>query len=94
LQRLNSTALNCSDTECAFVETGRHLFFDCPCTAALWRFIQSDWASFIGDVTWHLISVPTEPPWSTRAEPFKPELFSLWMIMRSITIHVIWTTRN
>ncbi|OWZ02090.1 hypothetical protein PHMEG_00026410, partial [Phytophthora megakarya] len=93
-QRLSSDALNCGYPGCASVEPERHLFFDCPHVTPLWQFVTNDWSALIYTISWDHVWLLTAPTWPARAHLHSHDLSILWMIPKSITIHVIWTARN
>ncbi|GMF42382.1 unnamed protein product [Phytophthora fragariaefolia] len=58
------------------------------------RGLLSDWSLFVERLTWDLVCIASRPKWLSPATSFASILHMFWMTTVSITLHVIWTTRN
>jgi hypothetical protein len=95
LQGSNPRVQFCELPDCEEIETDRHLFLGCSGAAAVWRTVWSDWRCFFSSpLTWNVIALPHRIQLRSQWEHLAHPIGALWNIVRLITIHSIWTTRN
>lgn len=85
----------CPKDGCALVETERHLFFECTLAAALWTCISHDWKVFFRKKpSWYAIALGRPPCLFDKWATDRSGIEDMWHILRSVTLHLLWTERN